>query len=306
MKDRFLEKFDALGTNLSVFDVGISGFEFGAVAQAVNSPAFLSPKRMVIIKNLLSVLKKADEKQWLELLGGIPESTIVVLIDDTDAQKAKKMKIVSSLQGSDTHIYEHSPLSASQACKWILEESKQKSIDLSTEIANEIVRMSGTDLWLLSGELDKIAAFCKDRKVQKEDIDLLVKPSADDQIFACIDACAQGDLRKMNSLFETQRDFGTPDGQLFGLLVRQIRLLIAVKSYLEENQNAGKNDIARDLSVHPFVAQKLLSQVRRFLLKDLVEMQKKMMNFDFYTKTGGLTYQQAVDLSAFKLTNGKN
>lgn len=301
MKDRFLEKFDALGTNLSVFDVSSSGFEFGAVAQAVQSPAFLSPKRMVIVKNLLSSLKKADEKQWLELLRGTPESTIVILIDEMDEQKAKKMKLVSGLQGSDTHIYEHCPLSTSKAIQWIIQDAKEKSLELSSDIAHEIVRAAGTDLWLLSAEIAKIAAYCKGRIVLKADVDLLVRSTADDQIFACLDACASGDIKNLHNMIENQRDFGTADAQLFALLIRQVRLLISVASFLEQYKGASKQDIARGLGVHPFVAQKLFGQIKRFSLEYLVNLQEKMLEMDFAVKTSGLTYKQSLDLAAFCL-----
>src|SRR3989339_777889 len=305
MKERFLEKFDALGTNLSIFNVSNSGLEFGAVAQAVESPAFLAPKRMVIIKNLLSGLKKAEEKQWIELFDKIPESTIVIVLDEIDAQKARKMKIVSSSLASGSHVYEHSPLSVSEASKWLLQEAKQKSLDLNQAMAQDIVQVAGTDLWLLAGEISKLVAYCQGRAVTRSHIDLLVRSTADDQIFACLDACVNGDLKKMYLLFENQRDFGTPDAQLFALLVRQVRLLIATASLLHEHRNTTKQDISRELGIHPFVAQKLFSQVGRFELGGLINLQKKMLEMDFAVKTSKLTSKQSTDISAFCLASDR-
>jgi DNA polymerase III delta subunit len=47
------------------------------------------------------------------------------------------------------------------------------------------------------------------------------------------------------------------------MLARQIRLLLQTKALLEDRPNAGKQDIADEFGIHPFVAQKVLAEAKR-------------------------------------------
>ncbi|MBU4315058.1 DNA polymerase III subunit delta [Patescibacteria group bacterium] len=296
MREKFLEKFDPLGTNLAVFDTQDSSFAFGDVARAMSTPPFLSPKRMVILKNLLLKLKKADEKLWIEQLGRIPESTIVIIVEDMEAEKAKKQAIVKASAGfADVHFYEHDILSKSQAIKWAIDYANEKSLQLDAKLVADIVQSAGTDLWILSSQLDKLAGYCKGRVVTMTDVQLLVFSTADDQLFTCIDAIFQSDNKKAVELIRQQRQFGTPDGQIFSMLLRQIRLLIAYFSLHVEYPNCTKQDVAKELGVHPFVAQKLIAQADRFSLDQMIDLQNRLFQAEKYIKTSILDHGQAVD-----------
>ena len=94
MRIQFKAKFDPSGLNLAEFPVLSTGrTDLGEVSQAVTSPPFLGTKRMVIVKNLLSGLKKADATPWINVFGAVPESTIVILWDKEGQKSIEKNEI---------------------------------------------------------------------------------------------------------------------------------------------------------------------------------------------------------------------
>lgn len=305
MREAFLDKFDPSGANVVEFPLrDQKKFDFGQVAQAIQSPPFLAQKRMVILKGLMSeVTRKPESKPWIELLEKIPESTIVVMLDDLSVAKARKHAMVSSLtEQADVHEYIFEPLSESQALKWVADESMKKNLDMSPAISRQFVSMAGVDARVLSLELEKLAAYCKGRSVVQAELDLLVSSSTEDQLFVFLDALSARDEGKIKKLLSQQRLFGTADAQLFGMLVRQVRLLLAACDYFESNPESDKRGLASALGVHPFVAQKLTSQQSRFSKDELIAIQEGMLDGDFYVKIGILKPEQAVDLSIVSLT----
>jgi len=299
MREAFLNKFDASGTNVVEFPLqNQKKFDIGQIAQAVQSLPFLATKRMVIVKGLLSeVTRKPESKPWIEIFENIPESTIVILFDEIGSSKAQKHAIVSTLKSGDgVHEYIFEAMSEPKAIKWVSDEAQQRGLQISPALSRNFVMMAGVDTWMLSLELDKLSAYCKGRNATQEDLDLLVRPSADDQLFVFLDALSQRNEKRIKELLEQQRLFGTPSAQLFGMLVRQIRLLISASDYFEQNPGSNQKDLADAIGMHPFVAKKLTDQQKHFSKVELIKIQKDMMESDIYVKTGVLSADQAVDL----------
>jgi DNA polymerase-3 subunit delta len=302
MRERFLDKFDQLGTNISVFDISDKNFVYGEMAQAISTPPFLSPKRMIIIKNLLSNVKKTDQKNVCDLLSKIPESTIVIVVDQIDTEKAKKHAIAKAFDGAnDIYFYEHNLMSEKQAISWVRDYVKKKDVQISDTIIALIIRSVGTDAWQLSCEIDKLVGYCKGQKVTNDDVNLLVLSNADDQLFACFDAIFQKNSRQVANLLEQQRQFGTPDSQILAMLARQVRLIIACISLMNEKPSLTKQDLVNLLGIHPFAAQKLLVQSKRFSLPQMIDVQKQLFEMEKLVKTSVLDFAQAVDGVVVKL-----
>ncbi len=79
---------------------------------------------------------------------------------------------------------------------------------------------------------------------------------------------------------------------LFGMIVRQFRLLIQAREVLDDGR-AGQ--MATELRVHPFVADKLSSQARRFDISQLEAIYHRLLLLDEEAKTGQASYDLAFD-----------
>ncbi|MBN1565433.1 MAG: DNA polymerase III subunit delta, partial [Anaerolineae bacterium] len=82
--------------------------------------------------------------------------------------------------------------------------------------------------------------------------------------------------------------------QLFGMMIRQFRLLIQAREYI----NAGGNPkgIGKAIGVHPFVGEKLGTQVRAFSLEHLEKIYHFLLDTDIAIKTGKVDDILALDL----------
>jgi DNA polymerase-3 subunit delta len=96
-------------------------------------------------------------------------------------------------------------------------------------------------------------------------------------------------------LLETEDPFS-----LWGMVVRQFRLLIQAREILDGRGN--KDDVARALGVHPYVAEKTTQQAGRFSMESLESIYRKLLRIDEAAKTGQVTLELALDTLVVELT----
>ena len=86
---------------------------------------------------------------------------------------------------------------------------------------------------------------------------------------------------------------------LWGMVVRQFRLLIQAREILDGRGN--KDDVARALGVHPFVAEKTTGQAARFSMESLESIYHRLLNIDERVKTSQITLDLALDTLVVEL-----
>ena len=83
------------------------------------------------------------------------------------------------------------------------------------------------------------------------------------------------------------------------MVVRQFRLLIQAREILDGRGN--KDDVARALGVHPFVAEKTTGQASRFSIDALESIYHRLLSIDEQVKTSQVTLDLALDTLVVEL-----
>lgn len=296
MRQKFVEKFDPAGMNVDSFVIR-DGAELvrGEIIGAAQASPFLGEKRMVIVQGLVSSLKKVDTKPWLEGFSRIPSSTILIFADAVAPVTLEKSEIFKSLQSTpDVHTYPLPQLEGHELTTWAAARAKLHGATIDSAGIIFLLSRIGDNSWLIDAELQKLAAYANGQMVDRKMITELVRAESEADIFAFMDALSSGSSSRALGKLAEERDSGADEFQLFGMLLRQIRLLIQARDVIDRNPNAMKQDIADALTVHPFVAQKLLSEVKSWSKDRLEAMHALAFKLDKSMKIG-LTPDIAVD-----------
>ncbi len=301
MKKRFCEKFDSSGMNLAEFDLSSGGVvsSFGEIMQSIQSPPFLGEKRMVVIHELLGSVESVKEKvkPWVEGLSNIPDSTIVILVDEAEPEKLVKHLIYKAFLGkSEVHEYPFPVLQGAELTRWVAARSQALGAKFDRPALMSLVERVGADLWQMNNELGKLMAYADGQRITQEMVAEFVRASFEDQIFQLVDAVAHRNAAQAIRLLEEERQSGATDQYIFGMLARQIRILLGTRSILDRNDRATKQEVASELSLHPFVAQKALAQAQSFEIEDLKRAHALLFELDRASKTGRMNAELAVDL----------
>lgn len=286
---KFVGKYDP--TKLNVDEIVFTKkdeLDLARVAEAIGAAPFLSSRRMVRIDGLLSfVTTKPDAEPWMKILDKIPESTIVVLVDSVGVEKGEKIELAKRLSALDGMLkYVFPALSGSELRSWVIDRAKRRGAVMVPAVADRLIARVGSDSWRLETEVAKLAAYAGDAPITAEMISTLVGREYNDDMFGFIDAMAAGRPAYALQKLAEERSAGSEDFPLFGMLVRQIRLLLQVRALLDEAPATGRQDVTSRLGIHPFVAQKLLGEAARRSTLALELVHSRAVELDLAMKRG--------------------
>lgn len=292
---KFKAKFDAQGYNVSRFD---GTTPLGELRAAITAPPFLGTRRMVIVEELLQHAGKRDECE--DMLSRIPESSIVILREEGDEKIFAKTPLFATLQRKkSTKSYAFPMLRGAALDAWVRERAKQLGVNFERGALPELVARVGANLWQLAGELEKLAAVGK--PVTKAMVESLVRGETPENIFSFVDAISHRDTKRAIQELENERANGAAVPYLISMLARQFRMLREAADYRVRHPQATAGELADIFSWHPFVAKKIVAQLRGFDPSELAEIGDSIFEADRAVKSGLMDPDASLDLLANRL-----
>lgn len=260
------------------------------IEKEIIAPPFLHDKKLVIVENFLAKRgQKLDEATEFLKKEKIPAGTILVFYEaDSPDERTAIFKFLNKpKQAEKFNLLDPVRLPA-----WIAAAAEERGVKIDRQAAGLLAELVGSDLWQASGELDKLAAYCrKTGKIGAEEVRKMVRGKFDENIFALTDAIAAKNKRMAFKILNEQIEAGLKETQIFFMLVRQFRLLLQIKeivaknySFLSPSDPGLKSKIAAELKLHPFVVQKTLQQIKNYSIPELKKIYKNLLAMDMRMK----------------------
>ena len=269
---------------------------------AVNAMPFLAPKRLVILSNPSAKYNNPSARKKFETyISNVPDSARLVIHELMEPKETEKHWLIKWSKNS-TAIKTQSFMLPKQRdmAGWIINEVKNQNGKIEPQAAAKLAEMVGVDTRQAGMEISKLLAYVNwDRPVQGSDVEAVCIVTSQQSVFEFADALSQGNgkvaQKLLHRLLENEDAFS-----LWGMVVRQFRLLIQAREILDGRGN--KDDVARALGVHPFVAEKTTGQAARFSIESLESIYCKLLGTDEMVKTSQITLELAMDTLVVELT----
>ena len=165
--------------------------------------------------------------------------------------------------------------------------------EITPQAALELTNATGSDTLSAASEIEKLLIYTESKRpVSLEDVQVLCASGDQTNIFEMVEAVTRGDARRGMKLLHQMLE--KEDAQvIFGMIVRQFRMLIQAKAILDDR--GGVNEVTQALKTADFVARKLVEQARRFSLSDLQEIYRKLLDIDLESKNSTTPWEVALD-----------
>ena len=182
---------------------------------------------------------------------------------------------------------------------WIVNETKNQGGQIESQAAAKLAEMVGVDTRQAGMEIAKLLAYVNwARPVRGSDVEAVCILTSQQSVFDFVDALSTGNGKSAQHLYHRLLENDDPFS-LWGMVVRQFRLLIQAREILDGRGN--KDDVARALGVHPYVAEKTASQANRFSMDSLESIYRRLLLIDERVKTGQVTLELALDILIVEL-----
>lgn len=289
-------------------DMNITRFQENPRVEDVRDAAYMIPmfgdRRLVLVTNAQDWVKGAKNKDTItKLLDGLPASTALVIQLNLEIDRGNWKEFAPTHwlrkwakdQPTGTVFQKECSLPGiGQMPGLIMKEAKEKKGEFSPEAAQELTRAIGNDTLIASLEIDKLLTYVDyQRPVTAEDVRLLTPEVAPISVFDMVDAIGERNIPKAAQLLHRLLETEMPI-PLFGMIVRQFRLLILAREVID--QGGRKSKIEQALKVHPFVVEKLEKQASLFDMNQLKEIYHRLLTTDEYMKTGQMDPKIAMEM----------
>ncbi|MEE9490860.1 MAG: DNA polymerase III subunit delta [Dehalococcoidia bacterium] len=262
---------------------------------------FLATKRLVIVEGLLGLFEQRDKVKhapkhkdsgWLSLKGYVermPESTVLVLIDG----KLKKSNPLLKELAPQATVKEFKPPfippkgigKGDQLYNWMQTRANKSGGSISPAAGRLLANLIGSNLWLLSSEIDKLCLYTLGRTIEENDVELLVAEAREFTVFAMIDAILEHRSAAATKLLHRLEVGGAAPPYLLFMITRQFRLVIQAKHLLHQRRRAAEMGHSLGLTSE-YALQKTIAQAKVHSMKRLENIYRNLLDTDISIKTG--------------------
>jgi DNA polymerase-3 subunit delta len=272
---------------------------------------FLAEKRLVIINGLLSrfeprgrrqkqerrgVIKSDEYKSLGVYISKIPESTVLVLIE---GRITSSNPLYRDIAGKA--VVKSFPLLKENRLKdWIQRHVKENSGSISPGAVELLAKLVGSNLWVMTNEIDKLTSFASERQIELADVKAIVSYVQQADVFDMVDAIVESKADTAEQLLQHLMRHGATPSYLLYMLTRQFRMI--VRSHELKAQGKPRDEIQNRLGLFSeFVLDRTLEQARRYSLARLKEVYRYLLETDLSIKTGRYDGEFALDILVAEL-----
>lgn len=311
---------ESLSSNITVFEGKQVGFN--QLMDACMAVPFLGTHRLVIVEGLLSKFekgmrvakgssngdedgegsvapKKGDKKEWAGLgrrVREMPPTTVLVLVDGDIKKDNSLLKDLSAA----AEVRQFPVLRGKALSDWIRNRVKSGGGDIEPDALRMLASLVGDNLWILSGEIEKLILYTGGKRIEEKDVREVVSYAREANVFSMVDAIIEGHAATATPLMQQLLDEGAASPYLLFMITRQIRMLVQIKELSQ--QRCSRNDIRQRLGIaSDFVLNKGLDQSRNYSMERLEQVYRKLLETDISIKRGIYKGEMALDLLVAEL-----
>jgi DNA polymerase-3 subunit delta len=276
------------------FDFSQENNDFYSVKSEISNESMFFKKRVVVLKSVFENSKLGEEiiaqEEWLKKKAGS-----IIFFESSSVSKNDVLYKFIKKYG---HIYEFEETDILKIKDFVKTRLLKDGFKIEQTALTLLINSTNKDLWRLKYELEKLIAFKFEEKViTKEDVEKLVKPEIESDIFKTIDAIARKDKKEAIKLIHLHLEKGDSAPYIFSMIAFQFRNMLIIKDKIERSAGINQFQLKRELKgINPFVIQKSLWLIKDFSLPQLEKIYKKIFQMDLSVKNGKMQPEEALEV----------
>ncbi|MCZ6788708.1 MAG: DNA polymerase III subunit delta [Chloroflexi bacterium] len=278
---------------------------------------FLAERRLIIVWGLFQRFSPQRERgrsgrkgrargqaadEWAELpdmLTQVPDTTVLVFADGPLRRDNPLLRqMVSHVEVRTFPLLKGQDLAA-----WIRQRMASAGATINEPATRLLAEYVGGDLWVMSGEVEKLALYSQGEEISEEAVRLLVGHSREASIFDIVDAVLGGKasaaLLGLRQLLES----GADSSYVIVMLARQLRLVLLTQEFLRRRVPRAELGVRLGLNAE-FAVRRTEQQAKRHASEQIKAMYSRLLDTDLNIKQGVMADGLALEILVAELGGG--
>lgn len=295
---------------LSVFD--LDEVPVDRVIEEADTIPFFSERKLIIAKNasFLKAAERGKEKidhdlkmleAWLE---NPPFSCVTIFV--APYEKLDERKKVTKLMKQKAVLVEAKALQAQDLEVWIDHEARNFGKRIKKDAAQKLVEMAGTNLTLLSSEVEKMSLYlgAGEEEITVALVEQMTARTLEQDAFKMLQAYLDGNVSEALAVYYDLLRQKEEPVALTALLASQIRFMVHVFYLQKKGYHAQQ--ISKQLKAHPYRVKLLVEKRQQIPEKRLLEVLGDLADIDLQLKTVSGNRERILEFFLMKRNQRKN
>ncbi len=248
---------------------------------------FMADKKVVVVKNSYFLTTENPKLEFEQSFNELEEyldnqnTSVVVIFSVVTSKLDDKKPLVKKIK-EKSKIYALDNVSKKDLPRVVKQMFDKQGMTITNDALTEFLSRCGDDMYLINCEIEKLS--CYKKEIDIKDIELMVAKKIEDNVFEMIDAIFSKKLDKVFKLYYDLKMNNNEPLTLISLIASQVRFLYQVM-FLKD-KGYSENNIANELSCHPYRARVALEKVYRLNKMDLTDILEELSALDIKIKSG--------------------
>jgi DNA polymerase-3 subunit delta len=278
--DQAIARLKARFPEESVEQLTVAGEHDGDIVAACNALDLLGGPRLVLVRGVEALEQERVTGVCAYLADPAP-GTCLALFGGAGLDPKGTLAAAVAATG-DVRFFDAPD--RKQAVDWVVKRFADLTVRCPPDVARRLVERAGDDLGDLALEVEKVATFAGGEPPEADDVDALVPAATDIKPWEITDAWGRRDAATMIALAVADVDRPDEVSRLVATLSAHVRKVRRAAALLDAG--AGSAEVAKQLKVKPYPAQKLVAQAQRFELRELGDAIVRLAELDVAVKGG--------------------
>lgn len=256
---------------------------------------FFAPRRLIVIKD--SGVFKASNEMLADYLKDPAEDTFFVFCEE---EVDKRNKVYKAVEKTGYVAY-FDRLDEVGLAKWTANYFARFGKKITNGNMQFLLERIGNDMDTIRNESDKLISYLGDREIiEKDDIESLVAPNINAKTYEMTDCIAAGNTNGALKIYKELMALKVAPEAIMSSVITMFKQLYEIKTY------KGSADMAKTLSMQPFIVSKYQRIARSFSADKLLEAANFGAQLVVDVRSGKLDKNMSVELFIVKYSDKNN
>ncbi len=212
-----------------------SSFSLESLAAACDALPVFSERTLVEVHGLEITKTAAEAREGLAALtADLPDHVCLVFVSGAASFEADELKKLKAALGPAAELVRFDVQETPKLIKWIARHFAELGKSIDAPAAEYLAFLTGGSMTALRLEIEKLASYTQAQTVTREDIDKLVTPVPDAQIYTMTDHLAAGRFDKAAAVMTDLLSMQEPPHKLIFSISLKLRQQLLARLLAEE------------------------------------------------------------------------
>ena len=255
---------------------------FMDVLEEASMVSLFSPIKVIIVNNFIVDKLSEIELDYLEkYINGKNKDVYIIFISSKVDARKKSYRLFKD----NFKVIEVDKVDSSNINDYVINRIKDRGYKIDSINVDYFISKVGNDINNINNELEKLFVYKEsDKKILREDIDLLVFDNIDNVIYEFTNAILDNDYEKIKVMYDKFVLDNVSVDYLIATIAGSFRTSLIIK--LLSNKNMNNFEIANIIGKKEFFVKKSLDRLYRYTVSDLEGYINKLAMIDRNIKSG--------------------